>query len=171
MEFGEKKFINPTGWNFGIQYRILMGVLTLGVLLFDVANGQIGIRGIIILVFGILVLFTRSKLEIDFEGKKYRESRYLFGIFIYGAWAPFPEFEYVSVFNARISNTFSSRANQSTITVEELQVNLVYNKNRRITVCVLPDKEKAFAASIYFSQKLGGIRRLNATVKPFEWLD
>ncbi len=170
-KLGDDKFENPLGWNFSIQYRVIMGVLMTGSLLRIVGYMDVGVYDIVIMVAGVLVLFTRSKLEIDFINKKTREARTLFGIHVYGSWVDLPDFEYVSVFTAQINNTYASRGSQSTIVTKELQINLVYNSNQRLTACTMPDKETALLAAKYFASKLGDLRILNATKKPFEWLD
>lgn len=100
MEFGEKKFISSLGWNFGIQYRVLAGFLAIGFLVPAILRNDITITGLGLITFSIPILLTRNRLEIDFEKKKIREARYIFGIFVYGSWTQFPDFEYVSVFNA-----------------------------------------------------------------------
>jgi hypothetical protein len=167
----DEKFENPLGWNFSIQYRVIMGVLMTGSLFRIVGYMNVGVYDIVIMLVGVFVLFTKSKLEIDFEKKLTREARYLFGINVYGTWDKLPQFDYVSVFNERVNNSFSSIGSQSSIVVEELQINLVYNTNRRLTTCTMPDKETALLAAKYFSSKLGDLRILDATQKPFEWLD
>lgn len=164
-------FENKLGWNFGIQYRILMMVLLFGSTARILGYGNIGVFDIIIVIAGVLVLFTRSQLEYDFKKKQLREARYLFGIFIYGNWQAFPQFDYVSVFNERTNSTYNSIGSSNSIVVEELQVNLVYNKNRRYTICVMPDIDTALLAADYFAHKLGGLRILDATKRPFEWVD
>lgn len=171
MKFGDNKFENPQGWNFSTQYRVLMAVLMTGSTFKMLAMSEVGIFDIVIFVSGIFVLFTRSVLELDFANKQLREKRTLLGIQVYGNWTKFPDFEYVSIFNARISTSYASRGSQSTVVVAELQLNLVYNTNRRLTACIMPDMETALVAAEYFARNLGNLRILNATQKPFVWLD
>lgn len=166
MIFKDDFFSNNLGYYFPAPLRTIGYFIIAGC----IAAAAIGsFFPLLLLPVAVVLIFTKRIFEIDFINKQSREASSLFG-FISGGWTPLPEFEYVSVFRARVASTMNSRISQSTIRVEEVQVNLVYPKNKKIEAANFENTEKAFAAARYFSQKLD-LKILDATQKPFVWLE
>lgn len=108
---------------------------------------------------------------IDIETKQYRESYSILWFQIPGGWMPLPEIDYISIFNARIKSTFRSRGTESNILLREMQINFIYGKNKVITAYIAKDKDEATKMAKHYAVKLGGKRVLDATQKPFMWMD
>lgn len=108
---------------------------------------------------------------VDLDKKIYRESSSFFGFEIPGVWMELPPIDYISIFRASIKSTFFSRSGEHTSTNKEWQVNFIFNKNNKITAFVAKDKEQAIAVAKGYAKKMDDLRVLDATQKPFEWLD
>ncbi len=108
---------------------------------------------------------------VDIEKKIYRESSTFFRFEIPGVWMELPSIDYISIFRASIKSTFFSRSGERSSTSKELQVNFIFNKNKKITAFIAKDKEQATAVAKLYAEKLGGLRILDATKKPFEWIN
>lgn len=109
---------------------------------------------------------------VDMEHKQYREAYSLLWFEVPGGWLPLPEIEYISVFSAKIRSTFRSRwGNETNIMLKEIQVNFIHGKNKVIKAYKAEEKDDAIAVAKQFSVALGGKRILDATQKPFVWLD
>lgn len=126
------------------------------------------IVGTIMLVAApILFFITKEHLVIDFTHNKYRYAIDVLG-FDFGPWQDLPEIEYVSVFVAKYRN--GSQGGEDDKGFRKLEVNLIYGRNRRMNVWVGTNKQAAFAAAEYIAENLN-VRLLDATQKPFVWLD
>jgi hypothetical protein len=169
MEFKDETYKNDLGSFFPMPVRIIAFFIAIAGLAALFSGSAATIVSLLLLPVSVALMFAKKVFEINFVEKQYREANSIFGM-VSGAWKPLPAFEYVSVFKCRISSTMNSRASQSTIKVEEIQVNLVYPKNKKLEAANFERSEKAFAAAQYFSQKLD-LKILDATQKPFVWLD
>lgn len=108
---------------------------------------------------------------VDIDKKLYRESSSFFGFEIPRGWVKLPEIEYISVFRASIKSSLFSRSGERTSHTKELQVNFIYDKNKKITAFIAKDKEEAITKAKEYATKLDGLKILDATQKPFEWIN
>lgn len=108
---------------------------------------------------------------VDIDKMIYRESTTIMGFEIPGAWYNLPPVDYISIFNAGVKSTFFSRSGEYTNHSKEMQVNFIYDTNKKLTAFVAKNKDEAIAKAKEFAQKLGGIRILDATQKPFVWIE
>jgi hypothetical protein len=145
--------------------RILIGFNILAIILIFVFGSIIGT--IMLLASPILFFLFKEHLMIDIEQKKYRYAIDFCG-FNMGPWKELPNIEYVSVFVAKYRS--GSQGGDDSKGFRKLEVNLIHSRNKRLNVWIGNDKDDAFEAAKYLSKNLN-IRLLDATQKPFEWLD
>lgn len=113
--------------------------------------------GLLLLATGTVLLVAKKGIEVDFAKNQFRYLYVVFSIKVSLGWRNLPNVEYISVLkNAKEA---------------EITVSMVLNKNNKIVVAELKNKEHAFSAADYFAQNLGNIRILDATVRPFAWLN
>lgn len=119
------------------------------------------------ILFPVLLFILKEHLMIDFKNNKYRYAIDFCG-FNFGAWKELPDVEYVSVFVAKYRS--GSQGGDDSTSFRKLEANLIHSRNKRLNVWIGNDKEAAFEAAKYLSKNLN-IRLLDATQKPFVWLD
>lgn len=160
MQFGEKKFSNTLGHFHQDLVRYVLGLFILyrvGLYLMRDPSAPNIVLGIILLVMGLVFFFAKKGIEIDFNTQKHRYLYIVFGVKTSLGWKSLPEVEYVSVLKE--------------IKAEEIEINLIYSKTKKMKVAELKDKEQAFSTAQYFAHNLGNVRVLDATVRPFAWVD
>ncbi|UGS23482.1 hypothetical protein [Flavobacterium channae] len=106
--------------------------------------------------------------DINLETKQFRTFHKLFNFKI-GKWMPIPNFEYVSVFKTKESQTVRVVTAETTQKYEIIKVNLFYNRNKHITFYKTTNKEDAFAVANNFKLALN-IDVLDATESETKWL-
>lgn len=145
--------------------RIIIGYFVVAVIV------RIGVYppagSIMFLLSPLLFFLFKEHLMIDIEHNKYRYAIDFCG-FNMGPWKELPNIEYVSVFVAKYRS--GSQGGDDSRGFRKLEVNLIHSRNKRLNVWIGNDKEAAFEAAKYLSKNLN-IRLLDATQKPFEWLD
>lgn len=144
---------------------ILIGFNAIAIILILGFGSKIG--GVMMALTPVLFFLFKEHLIIDIEHNKYRYAVDFCG-FNLGPWKKLPEIEYVSVFVANYRSC--SQGGDDSKGFKKLEVNLIYSRNKRLNVWVGSDKEAAFEAAKYLSKNLN-IRLLDATQKPFVWLD
>ncbi len=153
------------GSYFPMPFQIICGLIGIAgfVLLFESI-----IFGLIMIAIGVFVIASRCGIEVNFSENKYRD--YWGPIIIkFGKWETLPVIEYVSVFRARTSQTVGSRVSTSSFVDEEIQVNLITDHRKRITVFETDSKNKAVGRAWKFSDKLN-VGILDATARETEWI-
>lgn len=145
--------------------RILLGYIIVAIIFRYGVNELVG--SVMLLFSPLLFFLFKEHLMIDIERKKYRYA-VDFCSFNFGAWKELPNIEYVSVFVAKYRS--GSQGGDDSRAFRKLKVNLVHSRNKRLNVWIGSDKDAAFAAAKYLSESLN-IRLLDATQKPFVWLD
>jgi hypothetical protein len=125
------------------------------------------IFGAIFMALGLHIISTEGS-QINLTDKTYRTFRAAFG-FRFGKWQPVPEFEYVSVFKTKESQTSTAIAASVTRTYDIILLNLFYNTNKHITFYKTNDKEDAFKVAEHFRLAFG-IDILDATEREKRWL-
>ena len=86
-----------------------------------------------------------------------------------GKWKPIPDFEYVSVFRTRESQTVNVITANATTSSEVILLNLFYNRNKHITFYKTDNKEDAFKVAGHFKLAFD-IDVLDATEREKKWL-
>lgn len=142
---------------------ILLGIAGV-VLILD-----INIIGLILLMISLLFLFAKNKFTFSFSLMRYKEGMSIFGNH-FGKWKSFPNFEYISMFTASKRQELSVQSQMSSTKITEIDVNLIYNANRRLTVFSNNDYQEAYSVAKLFSDKLS-LKIYDATNREGVWLD
>lgn len=143
-------------------FGVLLTILGLGMLL---TTGSL--MTLIFIVIG-LGLNVAEGSEINLSAKTFRTFNSLFG-FKKGSWKTIPNFEYISVFKTKESQTVRVVTAETTQQYNIILVNLFYNRNKHITFYKTTDKKKAFEVADHFKLALE-IDVLDATEKENKWL-
>ncbi len=151
---------------FSIQFKILAASLL-------VFGGQLllslNVIGVLLILLALLIFLAKKELTISFSLSKYRFALKIFNLRM-GEWKSLPAFESVSIFNAKKSQVMSSGPQTGTATFSELEVNLVYNRSRRLTAYTTKDYNKALRVARIFAQKFEmGI--YDASTRDAHWLE
>ena len=136
----------------------------LGLIMFFITGT---IMSLIFIVIG-LGLNVAEGSEINLSAKTYRTIHELFGL-KFGNWKPIPNFEYISVFRTKESQTVRVVSAETTQKYDVILVNLFYDRNKHITFYKTNDKVKAFDVANHFKEALE-IDVLDATEKEKKWL-
>lgn len=144
---------------FFIGYGAIASILTFGL---GVTAGPI-----MLVCAPILFFLIKEHLQIDFATKKYRYAIDFCG-FNFGQWLDLPPIEYVSVFVAKYRS--GSQGGNDSKQFKKLEINLIYPTNKRLNVWIGNDIDNAFEAARFLSKSLD-VKILNATKKPFVWLE
>ncbi len=123
--------------------------------------------GAVLIALG-LGLTTKEGSQINLTDKTYRVIKSVAGIEM-GKWKPIPDFEYVSVFRTRESQTVNVITATATTSSEVILLNLFYNRNKHITFYKTDNKEDAFKVADHFKLAFD-IDILDATEKEKKWL-
>ena len=127
------------------------------------------VAGLVLLLIALLFLLYQSGVEINFREKTYR---YItsFGIFDFGKWNELPTLKLISVFKLNISSSFFSRSGRSTTKSDTVvQVNLVYQDNKRIRLFETDKPKEAFSFASQVAPLLN-LRVWDATEKEGKWV-
>jgi hypothetical protein len=154
-----KKEIPMTKRIFGFSFAFL------GIFMFLSTGGNLMTLIFIVIGFGLNVV---EGSDINLTNKTFRTFSVLFGIKV-GKWKPIPDFEYVSVFKTKESQTVRVVTAETTQKYDIILVNLFYNRNKHITFYKTNDKKIAFDVAQHFKEALG-IDVLDATQVEKKWL-
>jgi hypothetical protein len=127
------------------------------------------LSGLIFLCLGLIPLIGKKELTVSFSLSKYQYSLRLFN-FRSGKWETLPEFESVSVFSAKKSQVMSAGSQSQTATFSEIEVNLVYNRNRRLTVYTSSHYNDALKMARMFASKFS-LDIYDATSREGKWIE
>lgn len=154
------------GSYFPPQFKIVAIFLLIAGLVLCV---ELNFIGLILLVLSTIALIAKKQLTISFSLSKQKNGMTFFGR-QFGQWEPLPSFESISIFSAKKSQDMAVDSQFATVTFTEIEVNLVYNKNRRLTVFTTKDFNKALNIAQLFADKLA-LRIYDATQREGKWLD
>jgi hypothetical protein len=143
---------------FGISFALLglFMLLTAGSLM-----------PLIFIVIG-LGLNVAEGSDINLSNKTFRTFNSLFGIKI-GKWNTTPNFEYISIFKTKESQTVRVVTAETSQKYDIILVNLFYNRNKHITFYKTNTKKNALEVAEHFKEALG-IDILDATESEKKWL-
>ncbi len=125
--------------------------------------------GLILLILGLISLLAKKELTISFSLARYRYAFVIFGLRS-GKWITLPEFESISMFSAKKSQGMASGSQSATFSYSEIEVNLVYNRSRRLTVYLTKDFSKALEIARKFAAKFE-LSIYDATKREGEWIE
>lgn len=148
-------------------WKTVLGIIIAVLCLYLVIFGSI--KYIVPIAFSVLLLQTNGT-EINLENKTYRKIYSILGL-NFGKWQPLPEVEYVSIFATTESTTVW--ASSATMNVKDAVyiINIFYNTNKKIEVCNLYSKDRAFKTGAHVAFALNA-HLLDATEnKNFKWMD
>jgi hypothetical protein len=94
--------------------------------------------GLIALVIGAVALTTRYGVEIDFNSKEYQEYFWILGL-RQGKRFPFESIQYLFIKDFRMSETFNSRVNSSTIIRDEFRGYVKFSEESKIHILTKDD--------------------------------
>lgn len=122
-----------------------------------------------LIICGLSVFFLHSDgSEVDLDSKRYRTFVSLFGL-RHGKWKDLPEIEYVSIFSTTETTTVRALSAETNVTSDIIQLNLFYDRNKKITAYSTTDKEDAFKVARHISELLI-VDILDATESESKWL-
>ncbi len=143
-------------------------ILAYGTLLLGITALATGaFMGLIFVSLG-LGMVTREGSQINLSSKQFRTFYSLFGVKM-GTWEAIPNFEYVSVFKTKESQTIRVVTAETTQQYSIIYVNLFYNRNKHITFFKTTNKEEAFEVAQHFKEALE-IDILDATDSETKWI-
>lgn len=125
------------------------------------------IFGAIFMAIGINLILTEGS-QINLENKTYRNIKSLFGIH-FGKWKPCPEYEYISVFKTRESQTVNVVTASATFKSDVILLNLFYDRNKHLTCYKTDNKQEAFKVAEHFKLALD-VDILDATEAENRWV-
>lgn len=143
---------------FGFSFAFL------GLFMF-LSSGNVITLIFVVIGFGLNVV---EGSDINLSNKTFRTFNALLGIKV-GSWKPIPDFEYISVFKTKESQTVRVVSAETTQKYDVILVNLFYNRNKHITFYKTNDKKAAFEVAQHFKEVLG-IDILDATATEKKWL-
>jgi|GEM_PF-5367594 len=163
---GSKEYhLFKDGFYFPMAFVFVGGVfIMVGVILLI----QLNIYCIIFLTLGVFPIFSKKGIEIDLHLKMYREPFIFFNTKL-GNWEDLPDLAYISIFGAVKGQNMTFVAVQGSVRYSEMEVNLIYNKNRRLNIFLTEDYNKALEVAKLFSRELR-LEILDASTKEKQWL-
>lgn len=125
--------------------------------------------GLLAIVGGLFMSFSRTGIQVNFQQQEYRE--YL-GVFTLkrGRWKPLPEIQYVTVFVDRSVQEMHVASISSTQTNNDLRINLIVSKTARIELGVFKDKAIAMETATRLAAQLQ-CKLLDYTSGKPEWIE
>jgi hypothetical protein len=128
-----------------------VGLVLLALGIYNLVIGGF-ISALVFIVLGILLFFPKEVIQVRLIDKYYRESVSYFGI-VLGSYTSLPWIEYVSIFPTKLSQKMGSAttAIQTTSSFNEIRVNLIYAKSKRLHIANFTDADKA----VQFGTKVG----------------
>ena len=125
------------------------------------------IKGLVPLFIG-LYLLIQDGVELDYERKRYRRVKSLFGITL-GKWQPLPDIEYISVFKTTETTTVWASSASANVSSFVVKVNLFYDTNQKIEIYDSKNLDDAFLKAKQIASVLN-IAVLDATSRETKWL-
>ncbi|MGB0850683.1 MAG: hypothetical protein ACPGTP_05520 [Bacteroidia bacterium] len=106
-----------------------------------------------LILAGVVLFFAKEVLQIDLKKEEHRTAFSLFGLFL-GKWEDLPEVEYVSIFPTKLSQTINSAqtGTNSSMSHEEVRVNFIYQKNKRMHVFTSNNIEEVRQVALRFAE-------------------
>lgn len=154
------------GSYFSIQFKILAFTLFLKALhsLYE----QSYVSFLILTLIAVVIFIAKKGITISPSLQQYR---YFFGLlkFKLGKWQTLPEFESISIFRARKSQTSTIATQSSTAYFSEIEVNLIYNTSRKLTVFISDKYDAALEKARYF-ESLFKLPIYDATEREGKWI-
>ncbi len=152
-----KIFVHKTKTSYLMQTAIFVVLLYWSIWLNLVVFGTVGVG----LLAGIFFISTKG-IEIDFENKRYRQGR-IAGNICTGQWKPLPKIKYISVFSVSMASKVRGVSNASVSSKNRIiKVNLIHDKNGRLTVFKTKEKDDAFKTACLIAEKMN-LKILDAT--------
>ena len=153
------------GSYFPPQFKIVAVFLAIAGLILCI---NLNLIGFVLLPLSIAILFAKKELTISFSLSKYKHAIKIFK-FKFGAWEPMPKVEYISIFSGKKRQDVAVGPMTTSTAYNEMEVNLVYNKSKRLTVFETSDFAKAFRIAQSFATQLD-LKIYDATKREGEWL-
>ena len=113
--------------------------------------------GLLLILFGGCVSLTRTGIEFDIAGQKFKEYTNIFYVKI-GSWQPLDNYVFLTVLKSKITYKSHSRSNVSMTTSSEIYFDLfILTKSHRkkIRIGRHESKEEALIDARILSEKLG----------------
>jgi len=159
-------YLFSEGAYFPPQFRIVgFAIIIAGITLCF----KLHLMGIVLLILGCIAVLAKKELSISFSLSKYRYAFVLLN-YKFGPWESLPNFESISIFSAKKSQEMSAGRQSGTAVFSEIEVNLIYNKSRRLTVYTTQDFSKALNIARMFAEKFN-LPIYDATKREGYWLD
>lgn len=125
------------------------------------------IFGISVFTIALFLAISRDGIIVDLKNKRYKTAR-IIGNFGFSKWKHFPDFKYISVFNTLVvTRSCSISGIYVSIKKKVIKVNLIYDKNKKLTVYQDYDIDSVYKKAKYFAKELE-LKIYDATNK--EWM-
>jgi hypothetical protein len=154
------------GSYFSIQFKILAFTFFLKALHSFYIQSYVSF--LILTLLAVVIFIAKKGITISPSLQQYR---YFFGLlkFKFGNWQTLPEFESISIFRARKSQTNTIATQSSTAYFSEIEVNLIYNTSRKLTVYITNNYDVAIEKARFF-EGLFKLSIYDATEREGKWL-
>ncbi len=130
---------------------------------------KLNLLGPVVLFLGLVAVLAKKVLTVSFSLCRYRYSMAIVN-FRFGKWIIMPAFESISIFSAKKRQDMFVGSQSTTATYSEIEVNLIYHNNRRLTVYETQDYNSALGIARQFADKLT-LRIYDATKREGEWIE
>jgi hypothetical protein len=130
---------------------------------------NLNLLGLILIPVSLFILFSKKVMTLSYSMQKYRNGISIFK-HDFGKWETFPSFEYISIFSSSKSQFMNVQSQQATAAFKEIEVNLIYNRSRRLTIYTC----QSFSDALHVAKKVGRqlhLKIYNATLKEGEWIE
>ncbi len=161
----ENEYTFIEGSYFSVQFKILGASFLIAAFKFLL---EFHFAGLIFLFSALIFFFAQKGISISFSAENYRNIFQMFGK-KWGKWQALPTIEYVSIFTAKKFLTANIGTQSNTASFSEIEVNLCYNKNKKLNVFITDKYDLALEKAKYFSEKFK-IDIYDATGKEAKWL-
>lgn len=123
--------------------------------------------GFAVIIAASVLSLTKDGVIIDLANKQIKRDRIFKGRAL-SAWKPLPAISYISIFNPTLTCTANSISGRSVVMRQKtIMVNLIYQRNKKITVCQTFSIFDALQVARLFSEALN-VRIYDATTRT--WL-
>ncbi|MEZ4804162.1 MAG: hypothetical protein R2852_01370 [Bacteroidia bacterium] len=125
--------------------------------------------GLVLIPISLFILFSKKVITPSYSMQKYRIGISIFN-HEFGTWEAFPNFEYISIFSSKKSQNMNVQSQQATAAFKEIEVNLIYNRSRRLTLYTCQSFKDALNIAHQVGNQLN-LKIYNATLKEGEWIE
>ncbi|MCF8405840.1 MAG: hypothetical protein K9H58_17990 [Bacteroidales bacterium] len=125
--------------------------------------------GILSIVIGIFISFSKTGVQVDFTKNIFREYLSVFNL-RYGKWIKLPGVKYVTVFVDRSIQEMHMKSISSVQQNADLKINLIFSKTSKLGMGTFKNKDEALEVGKLLASSLQ-TRLLDYTSGKANWVD